>query len=48
MRKVDLYWATNKDWWEFKNHVRVVKEDAPPEAKASYARYLKQVSTKSV
>ena len=47
MRKVDLYWTKNRDWWEFKNHVRVVKDDAPLEAKVSYARYLEQMKKKA-
>lgn len=48
MRKVDLYWTTNKDWWEFKDHVRVIKEDAPIEAKVSYERYKEQMKSNSV
>ena len=43
MRKLDLYWKTNRDWWEFKNHIPVVKDDAPLAAKESYQNYLKQV-----
>lgn len=42
MKKIDLFWQSNEDWWEIQNHVIVLKEDAPPEAKESYARYLKQ------
>lgn len=45
MRKLDLFWRSNRDWWEFKNHIPVIKEDAPPEAKASYARYLEQTKS---
>lgn len=43
MRKYDLFWQSNRDWWEFKNHIPVVKETAPPEAQESYKRYLKQL-----
>ena len=42
MRKLDLYWNSNREWWEFKNHIPVVKDDVPSEAKESYERYLKQ------
>ncbi len=46
MRKVDWYWHSNPDWWEFRNHFAVVKEDAPPEAQESYKRYLEQIKEK--
>lgn len=42
MKKIDLFWQSNEEWWEIRNHVPVLKEDAPPEAKESYERYLKQ------
>lgn len=42
MRKLDLYWMSNRDWWELVDLVPTLKEDAPSEAKASYERYLKQ------
>jgi len=42
MKKVDLFWQSNRDWWEFRNHIPAVKKTAPPEAKASYQRYLEQ------
>lgn len=42
MRKLDLYWMSNRDWWELKDLVPTIRADAPPEAKASYERYLKQ------
>ena len=44
MKKIDLFWQSNRDWWEYKDHVPTVREDAPPEAKESYERYLKQTS----
>ena len=44
MKKLDLYWKSNRDWWEFKDHVQVVKDDAPAEAKESYQRYLEQIN----
>lgn len=44
MRKYDMFWMTKREWWEIKNHVPVVRDDAPPEAKASYERYTKQTS----
>ena len=43
MTKMDYYWASNKDWYERKDGVRVIKDTAPKEAKESYERYLKQM-----
>lgn len=48
MKKLDLFWATKREWWEYKDHVRVVREDAPLEAKISYARYLEQIKSNAV
>ena len=42
MKKLDLYWMSNRDWWEVKNLVPTIKSNAPSDAKASYARYLEQ------
>jgi len=42
MRKLDLFWISNREWWEFRNHIPSLKENCPPEAKASYMRYLEQ------
>lgn len=39
MRKLDLYWMSNHDWWYFKNHIPTIKDDAPEEAQVSYDRY---------
>ena len=44
MRKVDLFWKSNHDWWTYKNGFPVLKESAPPEAKESYKRYLEQTN----
>ena len=44
MKKIDLFWQSNEDWWEIKNGIFVVKDDAPAEAKESYARYLEQTT----
>lgn len=43
MRKYDLYWMSNRSWWELVDLAPTLKADAPPEAKASYARYMKQI-----
>lgn len=48
MRKVDLFWQSNREWWEFRDHIPVVKASAPPEAQASYQRYLEQVGQNDV
>lgn len=43
MRKLDFFWTTNQDWYEWKeNGARILKDDAPPEAQASYQHYLEQ------
>ena len=42
MRRYDSFWMTNKDWYETKNGVRIIKEDAPKEAQESFDNYLKQ------
>ena len=43
MRKYDYHWMSNKDWYHMKdNGVCVVNDDAPAEAKESYANYLEQ------
>ena len=44
MKKLDLYWKNDRSWWEFKNHIPVIKNDAPPEAQESYKRYLEQLT----
>ena len=45
MKRLDLYWTTNPDWWERKeNYVKVLKPDAPKEAQESNKHYLEQTS----
>lgn len=43
MRKLDFYWQSNDAWWEVRNGIPVVRDDAPLEAKKSYERHRKQV-----
>lgn len=43
MKKLDLYWMSNRDWWELIDLVPTLKANAPADAKASYERYLKQI-----
>ena len=43
MRKLDLYWKSNRDWWEYdKDFYPVLTENAPLDAWESYLRYLEQ------
>ena len=42
MRKLDLYWRSNRDWWEVKDLAPTLRKDAPREAWESYGRYLVQ------
>ena len=45
MKRLDFYWSSNTDWWEWKpNGMRVIKPDAPKEAQESYKHYLEQIS----
>ena len=50
MRVLDSYWTTNKDWWHYDENdksllpKRVINDDAPREAKESYARFLEQMN----
>lgn len=47
MKRLDFYWSSNTDWWEWKpNGMRVIKPDAPKEAQESYKHYLEQISGK--
>lgn len=43
MKKLDLYWKSNREWWEYKDHIPAIKSSAPTEAKQSYERYLEQI-----
>ena len=42
MRRLDLYWMKNKDWWKFENGCTIIKDTAPQDAQESYNRYLLQ------
>lgn len=48
MRKVDLFWKSNKEWWEYRNGTPVLKETAPTEARESYEHYLEQMSEERI
>lgn len=48
MRKVDLFWKSNRDWWEFIDDVLVLKESAPQEATESYEHYLEQMNSEHI
>lgn len=44
MRKIDMHWQSNVEWWEVKGNIPVLKEDAPQEARESYEHYLEQAT----
>ena len=46
MSNFDVYWMSNREWWEFKGSVATVKEDAPPEAQESYRRFQEEQEKK--
>lgn len=48
MKKLDMHWMSNRDWWELKNHIPTVEEDAPIEARVSYERYKEQLKSTAV
>lgn len=44
MRKMDFYWASNKDWYYRDEHFNPhIKSTAPKEAKESFQHYLEQL-----
>lgn len=45
MRKMDLHWMDNDEWWHVENGRPIVKPDAPAEAQESYKRYLEDIKT---
>jgi len=50
MRKLDLYWMTNPEWFFFPDVEDddvepILTETAPPEARESFERYIKQKKT---
>ena len=43
MRKYDTFWMSNKNWWHWSEAGdQILNEDAPEEAKKSYAHFLQQ------
>lgn len=42
MKKFDVYWKSNKDWYFYDGFVPKLKEDAPEGAKKSFEHYLQQ------
>ena len=42
MKNIDMYWASNTDWFDFDDDlIPVIRKDAPIEAKNSYFNYMK-------
>ena len=48
MEKLDLYWASNKDWYYCEGCIAILADDAPPEAKASYDNCMRQLKSEKV
>lgn len=43
MRKLDLFWKTNREWYYYDENLSVhLKSSAPDEAKESFKKYLAQ------
>ena len=47
LKKLDTFWKSNREWWEYKDHIKVIKANAPPEAQKSYKTYLEQTQKHS-
>lgn len=46
MTKLDLYWMTNLDWWDYADDEGtkpILTDNAPIEAKISFSRYMEQM-----
>lgn len=43
---LDLFWTTNADWYVRLGCFVSIRDDAPPEAKASYERCMLQLTSK--
>lgn len=48
MRKLDLFWMSNKEWYGMKNMVYYIKDNAPEEVKKSFQHYLEQTKEKVI
>lgn len=51
MKKLDLYWMNNPAWFDFADDEEAkpfLTDDAPPEAKASFKRYLEQINSEAI
>lgn len=43
MRKLDLFWKTNREWYYYDDELNVhIKSSAPDDAKESFKNYLEQ------
>ena len=42
MRAYDVLWMSDRDWYEIKNGVKIIKDDAPTKAQESFIHYLEQ------
>ena len=42
MRKFDLFWRSNKDWYHIENGKFVVNQNATKEAQESYKHYVEK------
>ena len=43
MKRLDLRWMDNEDWYTYEDGDAVLKDTAPKEARESYERYLEQI-----
>ena len=43
MRSVDMFWMKDSRWYYYEGLTPVIREDAPPEVKESFQKYLQQL-----
>ena len=43
---LDLFWTTNEHWYVKLGCFATIRDDAPPQAKASYERCMRQLASK--
>lgn len=43
MKRTDFFWMTNDEWWDIKDGHYVLTDNAPEEAKTSFANYSRQI-----
>lgn len=48
MKKFDLHWMSNREWFYFTKKGAILKTDAPQEAQESFQRYIGQTKNSRI